>query len=127
VLGAFWVVGCDKHALAEIHQTCPVAATGEGDVSVHCAARRRDGFVMSGHHPSRRALEDREAGDLAGDFRYYLCCCRSCADDAHSLAANIIVPVPARRMHNLAFKFVQAWYFGILGGVQLANSGDEKG
>lgn len=121
VFGAFRVVRRVEDSLAEIHQTCPVAATGERDVSVHCAAGRRNGFVMSRHHPSRRALEDRKAGDLMSDFRYDLCCCSTCAYDPHSFTADIIVPVPARRMHDLAFKFVQAWYSWVFGSVQLAN------
>lgn len=59
VFGAIRVVCCVEYLLAEIHQTRSVAATSERNVFVYGPLSRSDGFIMSRHHPSRRALKDR--------------------------------------------------------------------
>ena len=71
--------------------------------------------VELGQAPDRRALEDGQVRDVAGDRRDHLH--RRCpgADDRHPLAGEVDVVVPARGVHDGAGELVDAVDLGELG------------
>ncbi len=76
--------------------------------------------------PGGRALEDAEAGDLAGDLGHELEGAGPRADHRHSLAGQVDVMAPLGGVEGRAFEAVAALDVGQARPVELAHGGDHR-
>jgi hypothetical protein len=77
------------------------------------------------HDPARVALEDVELLRDLGDVRHELGRGRAGADDAHPLAGEVVLVLPARRVELRAREVVEAGPVGVAGRVEEPDRADE--
>ena len=81
---------------------------------------------MPRDNPCWRTLEYSERGTFARYLWDYLSCCGASAYDPESLAADVVTPVPARRVHNFTPERAEVLELGELRIVELAGACDEE-
>ncbi len=115
----------DEGLVADVERQ-PDGAHRQRDVAEEEPLGAADRPVGAGQHPGRRALEQRQPGDVRLDRRHELDRRRAGPDHGHALAGQVVVVVPAGGVERRAPERLQAGDLGVARLAERAGAADQE-